>query len=85
MSTVFTVYGKRSSGLILPGQTKVGSAGVHADRLPTLEMAQQFLMKVLMKYPGTVDAVIVALENGQDFPATRSVVHRVGRGKAWWE
>jgi len=77
----WTVYGRRRTGV--DGTGKVLTAGVHADRLPTRDMAVAFVMKEYIKYGDAVDAVVV--EMTRDAHGCRKVIHRVGQGKAWWE
>lgn len=82
----FTVYGRRRTGR-LGSDGRALTAGVHADRLLTYDMAASFLVNVCMQHGGehNIDAVIVRLVKNVDNAATNQVVHRVGQGKAWWE
>ena len=78
--TRWTVYGRRRADV----RGKPVSAGVHAEKLDSLDAAMLFLTSEMVR-GGHVEAVIVQLDIGVDDPHMRRVVHRVGEGRAWWE
>lgn len=76
----WTIYGRRY--VLVRGQ--MVTAAVHRERITSAEEATAELMKLRLAYPN-LDAVVVHLREGKDRDGYRTVIHRVGKGKAWWE
>lgn len=81
--TRWTVYGRLRTGVNLDG--RVTTRGFHAEKLTSMEAAVHYVMSGFITHGAALDAVVVELKYGEDKHEERTVIHRVGQGKAWWE
>lgn len=81
----WTIYGRRRAGVSrFDGRPLY--AAVHGDGFQSEADATLWLMDQVLEHgAGTMNVVVVRLDNGRDRNGERHVIRRIGDGKAWWE